>query len=253
VELNPGFSPHNSQTNIYINDSKASNYYNSKGMKILHFNASLSPKIDEIQLLINELKPELFCVCETWLNEDIHEKEVELTEHKVIRKNRTNSRGGGVAIYIKLYRNFEFEVLHHMSDVECITLKIQFKNKKAFYVSCVYIPHNSQISVNDWNSFLNIFQCPIGSEHIILGDLNIDLLKNDNKDWTNCMKACGYKQLIKTATRVTNQTASLIDHIYVSTKENISNYGNIDIPLSDHQLIFVSRKLNFKIKSTKKS
>jgi hypothetical protein len=68
---------------------------------------------------------------------------------------------------------------------------------------------------------------------------------SDCKEWINIAKISGYNQLIYSSTRVTDNTTSLIDHIYVSLIDNILSFGNLDIPLSDHKLIFVSRKLNF--------
>ena len=46
------------------------------------------------------------------------------------------------------------------------------------------------------------------------------------------------------ATRITSSTSSLIDHILTNANEKISNSGVIDVALSDHQLIFCTRKLS---------
>ena len=51
-------------------------------------------------------------------------------------------------------------------------------------------------------------------------------------------------QLIKVPTRITSQSATLIDHILTNSPENVSQSGVIDIGLSDHQLIFCTRKLH---------
>ena len=52
----------------------------------------------------------------------------------------------------------------------------------------------------------------------------------------------GLKQLIVTPTRITVSKSSLLDHILTNTSENIPQSGVIDIGLSDHQLIFATRK-----------
>jgi hypothetical protein len=181
-----------------------------------------------------------------WLNCGISDSEVELSDCHLLRKDRSDGRiGGGIAFYIRKNRNFEYEKIYNETSFEFITLKLKFKNKKAFYVSSVYRPPDSSISANNWNELLDLLSCPAGSEHIILGDINVDLLKSDSKEWINSAKISGYNQLIDSPTRVTDSTTSLIDHIYVSSMDNISSFGNLDIPLSDHQLIFVLRKLNF--------
>ena len=51
------------------------------------------------------------------------------------------------------------------------------------------------------------------------------------------------KQLIKTPTRITSNSLSLIDHVLTHSSVKISNSGVVDTTLSDHQLIFCTRKL----------
>ena len=56
------------------------------------------------------------------------------------------------------------------------------------------------------------------------------------------------KQIIKHATRTTCSSSTLIDHILTNSREKISQSGVIDIGISDHQLIYLTRKLH-RIKS----
>lgn len=75
---------------------------------------------------------------------------------------------------------------------------------------------------------------------------------SENKSWINCYETEGYKQLIENFTRVSDSSSSIIDHIYVNKSENISNYGVLQCAVSDHQPIFVKRKLSFRSKTNKK-
>ena len=52
------------------------------------------------------------------------------------------------------------------------------------------------------------------------------------------------KQIIKHATRTTCSSSTLIDHILTNSREKISQSGVIDIGISDHQLIYLTRKLH---------
>ena len=54
----------------------------------------------------------------------------------------------------------------------------------------------------------------------------------------------GLKQLIRSPTRVTCNTSSLIDHVLTNSEEKVSQSGVLEIGISDHQLIFCTRKLN---------
>ena len=50
------------------------------------------------------------------------------------------------------------------------------------------------------------------------------------------------EQIITGPTRITDQTATLIDHILTNSPDKISQSGDIDLGLSDHDLICCTRK-----------
>ena len=54
----------------------------------------------------------------------------------------------------------------------------------------------------------------------------------------------GLKQLTKSPTRVTWSTSTLIDHILTSASARVSQKGVINVGVSDHQLIFCTRKIS---------
>ena len=56
------------------------------------------------------------------------------------------------------------------------------------------------------------------------------------------------KQLIKCPTRVTCNSSSILDHVLDSFPDRVSQSGVINIGISDHQLIYCTRK-NARIKS----
>ena len=53
----------------------------------------------------------------------------------------------------------------------------------------------------------------------------------------------GLKQLIQSPTRVTCSTSTLTDHILTSAPSRVSQKGAINVGVSDHQLIFCTRKI----------
>ena len=57
----------------------------------------------------------------------------------------------------------------------------------------------------------------------------------------------GLKQLIEVSTRVSCSSSILIEHIVASFHGRVSAQGVIDVGLSDHQIIYFTRKM-FKIK-----
>ena len=82
-------------------------------------------------------------------------------------------------------------------------------------------------------------------ETIIMGDLNCNYLNdNDHKEIKDIFTTNGFTQLLKTPTRVTATTSTLIDIIITSNPLNISGTSNICAGLSDHNLTACTRKIN---------
>ena len=96
----------------------------------------------------------------------------------------------------------------------------------------------------------------------ILGDFNINLLQNGKfilkENQSNIFKIdtthlinkyrefCQtffLTEIIKDPTRITCSTSSFLDHILTNSLEKISQKGTIDVGLSDHQLIYCTRKV----------
>ena len=84
----------------------------------------------------------------------------------------------------------------------------------------------------------------------ILGDLNIILINNQKhtpngiKHYQEFCSLHGLKQLITSPTRVTENSSSLFDHILANFTDRVSQSGVVDTGLSDHQLIYCTRKVN---------
>ena len=106
--------------------------------------------------------------------------------------------------------------------------------------------HFSKINTND-------------TEIYILGDFNINLFSKQKyifhqtntqsmspevKNYFQFCSLYGLEQLIKSPTQVTCSTSSLIDHILTTFPERVSQQGIIDVGLSDHQLIYCTRKFS---------
>ena len=75
-------------------------------------------------------------------------------------------------------------------------------------------------------------------EFVISGDFNIDLLKHDCNpkisNYVNAIYAEGCSNLINKPTRITESTATLLDHLYSNMTNNISNRGVLTCDISDH-------------------
>ena len=99
-------------------------------------------------------------------------------------------------------------------------------------------------------------------EIYILGDFNVNMyhnnryivpddntisskfLSHDVKNYHQFYTMHGLKQLIQSPTRLTCSTLTLIDYILTSAPSRVSQKGVINVGVSDHQLIFCTRKIS---------
>ena len=74
--------------------------------------------------------------------------------------------------------------------------------------------------------------------------LNSKSITSDVKSYHEFCIFFGLKQLIKVPTRTTTSSSTIIDHILASYPQRVTQCGVIDISLSDHQLIYCTRKIS---------
>ena len=71
---------------------------------------------------------------------------------------------------------------------------------------------------------------------------------NDARNYHQFYTMFSLKQIITSPTRIKCRNTSLIDHILASISSQVSRHGVINVSVSDHQLIYCTRKIN-KIKT----
>ena len=87
----------------------------------------------------------------------------------------------------------------------------------------------------------------IQQEVYILGDLNTDILAKNNilkSALENFLRIHAMKQLITEPTRITDTSETAIDLICTSNPEQITQLGMLPCKISDHNIIFCTRKLS---------
>ena len=95
-------------------------------------------------------------------------------------------------------------------------------NRKRFLVGNIYRHRNETISWNEeFDNYLDkVLECE--KEIYLMGDFNRDLMQDNMKpSWLEYMESFGLHQVVNIPTRVTDRSATLIDHIYSNTHANI--------------------------------
>ena len=126
-------------------------------------------------------------------------------------------------------------------------LRIQIRNLKSIVVCTVYRPPDASVSCLDSDLITSYISALTLSHPIyILGDLNCNLLKTDNRDAKALNKFChsyNLTQLINSPTRVTEGSKSLLDVIIVSETKQVQKAGVMESSISDHDLVYVALRL----------
>ena len=119
---------------------------------------------------------------------------------------------------------------------------------KPFLVVAWYRPSSDTVDSFDKLEKALAFPDKEGKETILLGDTNCDLAKkssdqaldNNAKHISSFYELFSFKQLIMEPTRVTLDTATVIDHV----PRKIMKSGVLEVSLSDHYMVYCIRKFN---------
>ena len=116
---------------------------------------------------------------------------------------------------------------------------------KPILIGVVYRPPDKSDFLEHFSEAISNTTNFDNQEVYILGDFNINVLENSNlaKSYKEICSLHGLKQIIESFTRITEKTSTLIDHILTNATENVSQYGVLEIALSDHYAIYCTRKV----------
>ena len=142
-----------------------------ENLNIINWNArSLKANIMEFNNFLEKYKIDIAAVTETHLNSNI---KIYIPNYKVIRKDRNDRKGGGVALIIKNNIKFEYVLDLELKVIESVGIKIRSQNGKITIFS-IYMPKNCTIKNGLALKFKNDLKkmTSISGKFLIIGDLN---------------------------------------------------------------------------------
>ena len=224
-------------------------YFAGKGFKFAHLNVvSLVKNFEEVKLFLHNNEVDLLALNETRLDDTIFDSEISIPMYHLIRKDR-NRHGGGVAIYLKNSLNIQMVEHESLSHLEAICIKLCLKGTKPILFVNWYRPPNSKTHVWDhYENFLE-FADSLNLNIIIMGDINYDLLKTQNNvlnDKYLSLNSIYSLHQVNTSepTRITHESATLLDHIITNNLNNVQSYGVTHVGMSDHSLSYLVWKFS---------
>ena len=217
-----------------------------KGLNIAHLNIdSLSSKVDQLRHFMYSNEVHIMALCETKLDEHISDDVISVNNYSIYRNDR-NTHGGGVALYVNDVNITEHKLRGDLmpQSLELLAIEIKLSMAKPIIIIVWYRPpKSSSDQIDIFESLLQEIEME-NKEIVILGDVNCDLLK-DTPDYqtrklNGVCSSFDLQQLITEATRVTESTETLLDHIYTNNIDKVNGSGVIHTGLSDHSMIYVN-------------
>ena len=227
----------------------------AKGLKIVHINIrSLLPKIEQLRIILQEAKIDIVTICETWLNNRIDTSLVDIKGYKSFRLDRKNpdnkaKRGGGLLVYINDDLALGAKALTNLNtmngDLESQWIEIDRPNARNIQICNSYRPPTGHVkrALTDLSKILSTHTSR-KKDLIILGDFNINYKNKTSPAYKTLAffeKANNLSQYIKTETRLTKNSSTLLDLI-LTNAQYISQAGTLDTFISDHQPVFLIKK-----------
>ena len=181
--------------------------------------------------------------------------------------------GGGVGLFIDdKYKNYEIleeESVFIPHVYESIWVKIKMKNGRDKIIGNVYRPNTAPLANLEQSLDIHyqiIDKILTNKKHAkceiqILSDFNINMLNFEThgltNDYINNLISKSFLPLITLPTRIKNQSATLIDHIWSNKVCSVYNSGILINSLSDHFPVFYieegkHKKLQLPEKTTRK-
>ena len=229
----------------------------SNSLKLSHINVrSLSKIFESFKLLFEECictKFDIIGMSEVW---NVTNKSIFSLEGYSLEVNCRpgDSRGGGVGAYINTslkYTRLEYRVIH----AESLWLHIDITDNVKVTVGIIYRKPNTNVKEFQ-DDLLSVLQEMRVDKHkcVLLGDFNVNSLSEEDtvEEFLTSLQCIGLDQLIQSPTRVTKESATLIDHIYSNINISEIHSGIIQSDVSDHFTVFAIFKNLAKVQSSKK-
>ena len=191
---------------------------------------SLLSKIDELREIARKTRATVIGITESKLDGSVLDGEINIDGYELVRSDR-NRHGGGVARYIR--NDISFSVRGDFSsEIENIFFDILLPKTKPILIGIIYRPP-------DQSKFLDNLSTSI-SQTCSFNEQEVYILGERKKEFCSLH---GIEQLLTLPARITNNSLSLQDHILTNSADRISQFGIVNVGLSDHQLIYCTRKI----------
>lgn len=208
-------------------------------LSLLHCNArSLNKNIDSLVTIVSRLTFDcsIIAISETWLKE---REFINIPNYNFLSLPRkTDSRGGGVALYLSTAIAFKQlkDITETQSEYEMLFVELATE----ITIGVIYRPPGSRMQafLKHFEDLLQHF-ATTNKKVIICGDFNINIADTSSTDYLNLLCSYGFQNHITSPTRVTEVSSSIIDHILSNFCPSSVEAGVIAENVADHYPTYI--------------
>lgn len=197
----------------------------SKSFSIYHNNIrSIQKNFDQFEVYMTQFHKNFNCIVltETW---NIADKDFfRLEGYEIIESVNKINQNDGIAIYIrKDFTDYEYKNIK-IGITNAINLEIKINKYKINILAIYRSPSTSEYDfVDNLSELLNTYNFNSFDHFFIIGDINIDINGNRGNldyagEYLNLLSEKGFISLINKNTRVTDTSATCIDHIFLKSR-----------------------------------
>ena len=215
---------------------------NMPGLRVAFLNVNrLFNKVADIEHLLSIFSLDVLFIAETWLTEHISDFFISIQAYNTVRSDRVYGMGGGVICYYKSCYNICFKDSVSLLDFEGLFVEYKMPNGQS--VSLVSIYRKPSASDKFFDHFLNFISRPLANRICyIFGDFNIDSFDSKCSLGKKLRRVCSDNGLIQ-INNVATHGSHAIDHIYLSDLHFNTCSGALQVPFSDHSLIYANLRM----------
>ena len=223
-------------------------------LKILYYNIrSIIYKINEQSTNCSLYCPDIVCVTETRLNQDVLDTEVCIPNYQLVRPDQ-DRHGGGIVLCIANYLSYSI-ICSGPDHLEFLAISLK-QTQLQGDVAITLLPSSPVSYFNNLSTVLEHMLCiPMFSTFLLVGDYNIDISIHSHlrHNFLYVTNQHGVSISCTDLTRVTSSSATTIDLIF--TTSSTTTKSRETVPLiwsSDHHgilatFIHKSSRLNIQV------
>lgn len=235
-------------SNIVLNvpNSQLNTYLLQKNLcSVFHVNVqSLSNKVIELNLLLQNYQFDIICISEHWLSSN-NLSVIKIQDYSLITSycREEKKEHGGVAIYTNQKQNLKsVDCSSYCLPLHAEFCAVEFANTKTILITVYRSSSHGDIRIFKDKLFKLLHHLSKKYKQIsIIGDINIelDITTEHSKDICNILAMYGLKHYIHEPTRITPNSRSCLDNIMTNLCQDDLYTGIFDPDIADHSGLYL--------------